>query len=118
MNDLAKCKQLELHQLGACWGGEVAAEKLTGYLKPEEGILYAHGETATLQLKCQLKKDPAGRTQLVKAFWDPEMQDYWHPDTAPPLVIYADLLARGDPRNIETAKIIYEKELARLVRED
>jgi hypothetical protein len=28
------------------------------------------------------------------------------------------LLATGDPRNIETAKIIYDKEIAGLIRED
>lgn len=117
-NAMDKCKQLEIHQLGAFWGGEYAAEKLTNYLKPEKGILYTHGETGVLQLKCQLKKDPDGKLELLRAFWNQETRNYWRPNTAPPLVIYADLLATGDPRNIETAKMIYGQELARLVRED
>ncbi|MCK4264123.1 MAG: hypothetical protein KAX27_04190 [Candidatus Aminicenantes bacterium] len=32
-------------------------------------------------------------------------------------MIYADLLATGKVRNIETARILYEKELDRFVRE-
>jgi hypothetical protein len=35
-----------------------------------------------------------------------------------PILIYADLMASGDPRNIETAQIIYEQELAQYFRED
>ena len=34
------------------------------------------------------------------------------------LLIYADLLGTGDERNIETAEIIYERELAKFIRED
>jgi len=32
-------------------------------------------------------------------------------------LIYADLLATGEARNSETARILYEKELDRFVRE-
>lgn len=36
----------------------------------------------------------------------------------PPLLIYADLMATGDARAIEAAEVIYDKYLARLIRED
>ncbi len=42
----------------------------------------------------------------------------WSIGLAPPLLIYADLLATGDTRNIETARMIYEQELTGLIRED
>ncbi|HMF76515.1 MAG TPA: type IV toxin-antitoxin system AbiEi family antitoxin [Bryobacteraceae bacterium] len=39
-----------------------------------------------------------------------------HHALAPPLLVYADLMATGDPRNLETAKILYEQFLKPLVR--
>jgi hypothetical protein len=41
-----------------------------------------------------------------------------HDDLVPPLLIYADLMATGDTRNIETARMIYEKELSKYFREN
>jgi hypothetical protein len=35
-------------------------------------------------------------------------------DVAPPLVIYADLIATADERNVETAQFIYDRYLAEL----
>jgi hypothetical protein len=39
-------------------------------------------------------------------------------DLVHPILIYADLLATGNERNIETAKIIYDKHILELIRED
>ncbi|MBE3112412.1 MAG: hypothetical protein IMZ46_18205 [Acidobacteria bacterium] len=39
-------------------------------------------------------------------------------ETVHPLLIYADLVASGSDRNIETAKIIYEQHISRYLRED
>ena len=39
-------------------------------------------------------------------------------DVTPALLTYADLLATGDQRNIETAKIIYDQYLAQFIAED
>ncbi|MBW1728433.1 MAG: hypothetical protein JRJ62_12840, partial [Deltaproteobacteria bacterium] len=36
----------------------------------------------------------------------------------PPILVYADLLATGDHRNIEAAEIIYEKYIGRFIREN
>ncbi len=52
----------------------------------------------------------------MKKFWNFEDNDY--PGMTHPILIYADLLATGDPRNIETAKIIYEKDIVRYIKED
>ena len=35
-----------------------------------------------------------------------------------PILVYADLLATGNQRNIETARMIYEQHIVRLVGEN
>ena len=110
-------KHARLHNFQAWWGGEVAAAKLTKYLKPERVTIYIKGKPAELLLTNKLKKDPDGDVEVLEAFWQIEY-DWPHTELAPPLLIYADLLATGDARNIETARTIYEHELAGLIRED
>ena len=65
----------------------------------------------------RLHADPRGSVEVLKAFWDPAC-DANDPEIVPPLLVYADLLATGDPRNLETARRIYDEQLAGLVRED
>lgn len=111
------CQTIQLTPFQACWGSEVAADQLTHYLKPEIFTLYVPEKQATkLILSNKLRKDPAGNIELLKTFWNIASE------TDSPLVntilIYADLMASGDPRNIETAEIIYEQYLAEHFRED
>lgn len=110
-------QRVPLHDLNAYWGGEVAAAKLTQYLKPEFVTIYTTVAPEQLLLQNKLRKTPDGDVEILKAFWGDE-QKWPEGDLAPPLVVYADLLATADPRNIETAKIIYERELTRLIHED
>lgn len=101
----------------AYWGGEVAAAKLTNYLKPEYLTIYVKERAAELQLEMQLRKDPNGKVELLKTFWGAGCEQPGQ-DVVPPLLVYADLLATGDPRNIETAKMIYEQQFDRYISED
>ena len=101
----------------AYWGGEVAAAKLTKYLKPEQVVLYAKGKPGELLLTNKLKKAPNGDVEILEAFWQTEY-DWPYPELVPPLLIYADLLATGDARNIETARMIYEQQLAGFIQEN
>ena len=110
-------KDAPLTDFKAYWGGEVAAKKLTQYLKPKMITIYAKEPTAELQLKYRFKNNTDGDIELLRAFWDVE-RDRVDREMVPPLLVYADLLATGDPRNIETAKLVYEQELTGLVRED
>jgi hypothetical protein len=110
-------QRIALDNLNAYWGGEVAAAKLTQYLKPELVTIYTTTAPDVLLLQNKLRKAPDGDVELLKAFWADEPK-WTEGDIAPPLVVYADLLATADPRNIETARIIYERELTRLIRED
>lgn len=106
-----------LQTFDAYLGGEIAAEYLTDYLTPETKTLYVRDKPQELQLTFRLRKDPNGDVELLKAFWTPDC-DWTDKKTVHPMLVYADLLATGDPRNIETADIIYEKDIARHLRED
>jgi hypothetical protein len=101
----------------AFWGGEVAAAILTRYLKPELWTIYVKERTVDLQLELQMRKDPNGNVELLKTFWGDGCAQT-EEGVAPALLVYADLLATGDPRNIETAKMIYEQQFDRYLRED
>lgn len=111
--------QLDYYHWGY-WGGEVAAAKLHTYLKPEIVTIYTEEVNPYLLVDKRLRKDPKGNIEFLKIFWNVEQVGYnWGKDKlAPPILVYADLLATGEARNIETAEIIYEQELAGLVRED
>jgi hypothetical protein len=107
-----------LHNLQAYWGAEVAADRLTHYLKPEIITIYVMKAWAgKLKLTNKLRKDPNGDVEILNTFWDVE-HELNRTDTVNPILIYADLMASGDPRNIETAQIIYDQELAEHFRED
>ncbi len=105
---------------GAKWGGEVGAAKLTGHLKPEKVTVYMPKEGGKqLLIDNRLRKDPNGNIQIYKTFQEQENNNLLEfNDIVDPIIIYADLLATGDPRNIETARIIYDQYLTGLVRED
>jgi len=101
----------------AQWGGEVAAARMTQYLKPQVVTVYTTKDNLeTFLIENRLQKDPGGDIEILERFWKP-VQAQQQGDTVHPLLVYADLLATGNQRNIETAKIIYEQDIVRLVRE-
>jgi hypothetical protein len=103
-------REKEIRQHNACWGGEVAAEKLTGYLKAARVTLYVDGKPDALILANRLRPDVNGEVEILEAFWTIG-EGGQIPDIAPHLIVYADLMATTDPRNIETAKMIHDKYL-------
>ncbi|MGD0887342.1 MAG: type IV toxin-antitoxin system AbiEi family antitoxin [Thermodesulfovibrionales bacterium] len=111
-------QQKKLDPLRAQWGGEVAAEKMTRYLKPELITIYAAAQYLDQFLVAnRLKTDITGDVEILERFWKPTV-DQQPQDMVPPLLVYADLLATGNQRNLETAKMIYEQHIVRLIRED
>jgi len=99
-------------------GGEAAAARWTDYLKPELITIYvAPDRLNDLLLRNRLRKDPQGDVEILERFWKPAaaatQDDFVHP-----ILVYADLLATGNERNIETAKMIYEQHILRLIREN
>ncbi len=115
-------KDMKPTKFGAYWGGDVAAAILTKYLKPEVVTIYMGETPGKLVLFNRLRNDPAGNIEILKTFWKFEYpwQDRLplYEDLVHPILIYADLLPTGNARNIETAEIIYERELTRFIRED
>lgn len=108
-------KTIHFENQDAWWGGEVAADALTKYLKPANFTIYIAPDTRqktlrTLVAECQLRADPKGNVEILDAFWNFTKLGYG-PDLVPPLLIYADLLATLDPRNLEVAKMIRKQYL-------
>lgn len=96
-------------------GGEPAADQLTQYLKPATVTLYTRGEPRHLNeivARHGLRTDPRGEIEVLEAFWPIQITGE-KPGLAPTPLIYADLLATGDARCIETAKAVYDDHLAR-----
>lgn len=93
----------------SAWSGEVGASYLTKHLQPEECTVYIRmDEPHTLRdlvKEFRLRADPAGSIEAVEMFWNSDYFAEWFP-TVPPHLIYADLLATQDARNIAVAKQI------------
>jgi hypothetical protein len=110
-------QQAELGPFDAQWGGEVAAYRLTRYLKPEIITIYTRKPIHNLTLGLKLRQDKNGNIELRERFWkceNPELDK----TTVPPLLVYADLMATGEARNIETGKMIYADYLQRIFLEE
>ncbi|MFZ6751102.1 type IV toxin-antitoxin system AbiEi family antitoxin [Undibacterium sp. Ren11W] len=111
-------KALKPDGVDMAWGGEVAAQKLINDLKPATQTLYLAKEQMAagvhdLVKQHRLRPDPEGPIQILEKFWQfaPLATSETPPGIAPPLLVYADLLASRDPRNAEVAKMIKEKYL-------
>jgi hypothetical protein len=103
--DMHKWNELQLPG-ETVWGGEPAADLITHNLKPKEFILYTNTSRAELMKELKLAPDREGIVEVRTPYWniDPE-----HPNVAPMLTIYTDLMLTGDPRNANIAKTLCEK---------
>jgi hypothetical protein len=107
-------KKEDLAKLDMWLGGEPAAAVLTKHLRPEIVTVYGDTQFATLARKVRAIKDEYGNLEVLKKFWTFEVkQENTQPPMVPPLLVYADLVATADARNIETAQIIRERFLDR-----
>jgi len=101
-------------QPGMLAGGEVAAAKLTGYLKPATATFWATNLNPRFVIENRLILDPLGNVELMEKFWTiPETEAEFAPD----LLTYADLLQIGDARTIETANLLRDRIHDRLGRQ-
>jgi len=105
---------------GAFWGGEVAAAKLTEHLNPAAYTIYIdpgkrREGIGQLVRRHRLRADPNGQIEILDAFWN-FPQRAKQPDLVPPLLVYADLLATLDPRNLEIARRIREEHVDHALR--
>lgn len=99
----------------AFWGGEVGARSLTRYLKPQTVTIYTESTLAKLQAQYGLRRDAKGEIELMRRFWKFDEWEEKRLQVTPPLLVYADLVMTADDRNLETAEMIYDRYLSRLV---
>jgi hypothetical protein len=92
----------------AFWGGEPAADRLTHMLRPKEFTIYAARDWMPLAKAYRMRAHPHGNVEVLKAFWQFNL-DTIDPGVVPPVLIYADLMATQDGRNIEVANRLYEQ---------
>ncbi len=113
----------------ARWGGEPAANLLVRHLQP--GVLTIYADKLPARLMVEQRLTQAGLLRqanpylaVVKTvdvrepFWGAALRHDGRPDTVPAALVYADLLATGDARCIETARMVYDGYLARLFPAD
>ena len=103
----------------ALWGGEPAANLLVNYLRPGVLTIYADKLLPMLQARHAMRKVRLAEANGAVLEW---RKPFWgalpataRPDTVHPVLVYADLLATGDARCIETAQMVYDEHLARLL---
>ena len=104
-------KTIDLKYFGALLGGETAAAQITNFLRPLIHTIYIGDKIGEFVLRNRLKKNLNGNVEIVKKFWN-FADDNEIKNIVPAILVYTDLITTGDPRNIETANIIYERELA------
>jgi hypothetical protein len=88
---------------GGQWGSETALWARGANLRPARGVVYLDTVPAELVAALRLRRDDRidAPVELRKRFWTiPVLAES---DTVPTPLIYADLLADGDPRLIEAA---------------
>ena len=90
-------------------GGELAAQILTNHLMGEHAILYVSNSFVDTAKKLNLIPSKNGSIILIEKFWE-EVDNVNH-STVNPLLVYADLINKPTPRNIEASKIIFDKYL-------
>ncbi|MGO4307738.1 type IV toxin-antitoxin system AbiEi family antitoxin [Cupriavidus sp. RAF12] len=94
--------------LGASWGGEVAAESMVGGLRPEWQTLYVFPSRMAqamqgLTQKHKLRPNPEGAVEVLEAFWDPSIDKSAGAGLVPPVLVYADLMATLSAADLEVA---------------
>lgn len=107
--------------MDAYWGGEIAAARLTDYLKPETATLYLDpkmGRHALTKLIAthRLRADPEGNVEILDKFWNVPT-DKTQPEIVPPILVYADLVASLNPRNLEVANLLRERYIDNAIRQ-
>lgn len=114
--DATHWQDWSLTEDAALWGGEPAAHLHIGFLRPGVLSVYANKLPGRLLVSQRLKAPEPGQldrlVEIRRIFWGAALHDGAPGNTVPAVLIYADLLATGDARCIETAQKLYEQELA------
>ncbi len=110
----ALTRPLQTHQIPFAMTGAWAAQEWTGHLRAETLTLYA-GDQAPGAWKGQpMLPDPLeGNVIVLRHFaptvLDPDLEEARTRPLATKLLVYAELLHDGRPREVETARMIYDR---------
>ena len=101
----------EVRADGGQWGAEVAAHLLGSRLLPVRATIYASDTPSKLAIQQRFRRaaDDAN-VEIRERFWSFQLQQ--DAPTVPTPLIYADLVASGDPREIEAAEYLRENDEA------
>ncbi|MCA9443801.1 MAG: hypothetical protein KC964_23585 [Candidatus Omnitrophica bacterium] len=110
-DDLDWVKEFDGGEERLLLSGEPAGSRLTGYLRPGTATIYGGNNVARSKLIVdhKLQPDRNGNVEFLRQFWNFEGED---PSLTPTVMIYADLLALGHARCIETAGVLYDEYIA------
>jgi hypothetical protein len=103
--DFLNWKNTPINTAKTKWGGELAGDLYTNYLRPQTLTLYTIESRNELIRNYRLIPDDNGSIKVYKRFWHVNDENT---ATVPPLLIYADLMNTGDRRCMETAQKIYD----------
>jgi hypothetical protein len=109
-SDLSWWQQTDILKYDALWGGEPAGARLTNFLKPGTLTLYAEKIPAELLVHRRLKRDAQGGVEILQRFWR-FTDTNESAGVVPSILAYADLLAIGDDRTLETAERLFEQQI-------
>ena len=91
-------------------GGESAAAHMTNYLKPAVVTVYCTNGIPTQMIsRGRLRPDPTGNVEFLKAPFELNRTPGLVDNVVYPVLVYADLVASGDSRNLETAQLIRDQ---------
>jgi hypothetical protein len=93
-------------------GGEPAAARLTRHLRPGTATFYTKGIDPRIIVGLTLRADADGDVDFRRRFWSFPGEA---PGLVPTLLVYADLLAIGEARCLETAQLLRGQLLDRLI---
>jgi hypothetical protein len=92
----------DLRAAGAQWSGEVAAWHASPRLRPGRAIVYASSVPNRLAVEHRFRKaDGPGDVEIRQRFW--HLPADGADILVPPPLVYADLIASGEPRQLEAA---------------
>jgi hypothetical protein len=99
----------EVQANGGQWGAEVAAHLLGSRLLPARATIYATDIPSRLAIQRRFRRATHdGNVEIRQRFWSRQLgQDA---PTVPTPLIYADLVASGDPREIEAAEYLRDND--------
>ena len=94
----------------AQWGGESAAYVLSRHLRPGHAVVYADELPRSLLRKYRLHRAAdVGVVEVRRRFWA-FAEDTPHTSCVPTPLVYADLVAAAEPRQVEAATSLRESD--------